>query len=43
MEEGLLLYFRRLTSAESGIFHLWEEGDLKQLPLFQCRVQVVNP
>ncbi len=39
---GLFLYFSQLTSAESGIFHVWEEGDLKQLPLAQCRVQVVN-
>ncbi|MDN3017135.1 putative thiazole-containing bacteriocin maturation protein [Paenibacillus sp. BSR1-1] len=39
----LLLYFHQLTSKESGIFHIWEEGDLKQLPLAQCRVQAVNP
>ncbi|WP_163099786.1 putative thiazole-containing bacteriocin maturation protein [Peribacillus alkalitolerans] len=39
----LLLYFNQLTSEESGIFHIWEEGDLKQLPLAQCRVQAVNP
>ncbi|CAG9623490.1 putative thiazole-containing bacteriocin maturation protein [Sutcliffiella rhizosphaerae] len=39
----LLLYFNQLTSEESGIFHIWEEGDLKQLPLAQCRVQVVDP
>ncbi|MGQ7888979.1 bacteriocin maturation protein [Paenibacillus sp. WC2504] len=43
VESGLLPYFGRLTSAESGIFHLWEEGDLKQLPLAQCRVQAVDP
>ncbi|NEW09885.1 putative thiazole-containing bacteriocin maturation protein [Paenibacillus sp. SYP-B3998] len=42
-ENGLLPYFSRLTSAESGIFHIWEEGDLKQLPLSQCRVQAVDP
>lgn len=42
-ENGLLPYFGRLTSAESGVFHLWEEGDLKQLPLSQCRVQAVDP
>ncbi|NRF90181.1 putative thiazole-containing bacteriocin maturation protein [Paenibacillus frigoriresistens] len=42
-ENGLLPYFSRLTSAESGIFHIWEEGDLKQLPLAQCRVQAVDP
>ena len=40
---GLLLYFSQLTSEESGIFHIWEEGDLKQLPLAQCRVQAVDP
>jgi putative thiazole-containing bacteriocin maturation protein len=40
---GLLSYFSRLTSAESGIFHIWEEGDLKQLPLAQCRVQAIDP
>lgn len=39
----LFMYFSRLTSAKSGIFHSWEEGDLKQLPLAQCRVQVTNP
>ncbi|MDR6879552.1 putative thiazole-containing bacteriocin maturation protein [Bacillus sp. 3255] len=42
-ENGLLPYFGRLTSTESGIFHIWEEGDLKQLPLSQCRVQAVDP
>jgi putative thiazole-containing bacteriocin maturation protein len=39
----LLLSFNHLTSKVSGIFHIWEEGDLKQLPLAQCRVQSVNP
>ncbi|MCM3745590.1 putative thiazole-containing bacteriocin maturation protein [Sporosarcina luteola] len=39
---GLLLYFSQLTSDVSGIFHTWEEGDLKQLPLAQCRVQAVD-
>jgi putative thiazole-containing bacteriocin maturation protein len=39
----LLLYFHQLTSKVSGIFHLWEEEDLKQLPLAQCRVQAVDP
>ncbi|SDO38798.1 putative thiazole-containing bacteriocin maturation protein [Paenibacillus sp. yr247] len=42
-ESGLLPYFSRLTSAESGIFHIWEEGDLRQLPLSQCRVQAIDP
>jgi putative thiazole-containing bacteriocin maturation protein len=36
-------YFTQLTSTESGIFHIWEEGGLKQLPLSQCCVQTVNP
>ncbi|MEW9670124.1 putative thiazole-containing bacteriocin maturation protein [Ammoniphilus sp. 3BR4] len=40
---GLLPFFSLLTSAESGIFHTWEEGDLKQLPLAQCRIQVADP
>ncbi|USK33105.1 putative thiazole-containing bacteriocin maturation protein [Bacillus sp. F19] len=40
---GLLLYLSHLTSAESGIFHILEEEDLKQLPLAQCRVQAVDP
>lgn len=39
----LLLYFNQLTSKVSGIFHIWEEGALNQLPLAQCRVQSVDP
>ncbi|QPA32500.1 putative thiazole-containing bacteriocin maturation protein [Thermaerobacillus caldiproteolyticus] len=39
----LFHYFSQLTSVESGIFHIWEERDLKQLPLAQCCVQAVNP
>jgi putative thiazole-containing bacteriocin maturation protein len=39
----LLPYFSRLTSAQTGILHIWEEGDLRQLPLSQCRVQAVDP
>ena len=42
-ENGLIPYFNRLTSAKSGIFHVWEEGDLNQLPLSQCRVQAIDP
>ncbi|MBK5484820.1 putative thiazole-containing bacteriocin maturation protein [Peribacillus sp. TH16] len=43
-EQGkLFLGFSRLTSVQSGIFHRWDEGDLKQLPLAQCRVQVADP
>lgn len=36
---SLLPFFSELTSEHTGIFHLWEEGDLLQLPLAQCRVQ----
>jgi putative thiazole-containing bacteriocin maturation protein len=32
-----------LVSKEAGIFHIWEAGDLKQLPLTQCRIQTVDP
>lgn len=39
----LLPFFSQLTSTETGIFHLWEEGELRQLPLSQCRVQPVDP
>ncbi|RAK19203.1 putative thiazole-containing bacteriocin maturation protein [Anoxybacillus vitaminiphilus] len=39
----LFHYFSQLTSTASGIFHTWEERDLKQLPLSQCCVQTVNP
>ncbi|MCD9025251.1 bacteriocin maturation protein [Cohnella silvisoli] len=38
-----LSFINRLTSPQSGILHLWDEGDLKQLPLAQCRVQAVDP
>jgi putative thiazole-containing bacteriocin maturation protein len=40
---SLLEYFSLLTSEETGIFHSWEERNLKQLPLSQCYVQAVNP
>lgn len=40
---NLLEYFSLLTAEEIGIFHTWEERDLKQLPLSQCYVQAVNP
>jgi len=36
-------YFSSLTSAETGIFHRWDEGDLMQLPLAQCFIQAVDP
>lgn len=41
--DGLIPYFSRLASPVTGIFHVWEEGDLKQLPLSQCRVQAADP
>ncbi|MEK3725677.1 bacteriocin maturation protein [Paenibacillus sp. FSL H8-0034] len=40
---GWFSYFSRLTSSTAGIFHTWEEGDLGQLPLAQCRVQAADP
>lgn len=40
---NLLEFFSLLTSEDTGIFHTWEERDLKQLPLSQCYVQAVNP
>lgn len=40
---GLLPFFSELTSPQSGIFYSWEEGDLRQLPLAQCRVQPADP
>ncbi|MFE5318467.1 hypothetical protein ACFQ88_07150 [Paenibacillus sp. NPDC056579] len=36
-------WFNGLTSKVSGIFHVWEEGALEQLPLAQCLVQPVDP
>ncbi|WP_088835085.1 putative thiazole-containing bacteriocin maturation protein [Paenibacillus tyrfis] len=39
----LLDYCERLTSPDTGIFFEWDEGDFKQLPLAQCRVQVADP
>ncbi|GIM47696.1 putative thiazole-containing bacteriocin maturation protein [Collibacillus ludicampi] len=39
----LLSFFAQLTSPETGIFHHWDEGDLKQLPLSLCRVSVADP
>jgi putative thiazole-containing bacteriocin maturation protein len=42
-DNDLLLYFSQLTSEVTGIFHIWDEEDLNQLPLSQCYIQVVNP
>lgn len=39
----LIIYFSKLTSVQSGIFHILAEEELIQLPLAQCRVQVIDP
>lgn len=39
----LFRFFDSLTSKESGIFHVWDEQDLYQLPLSQCNIQVATP
>lgn len=39
----LFMFFNEITSMQVGIFHTWDEGDLNQIPLAQCRVQVVDP
>ncbi|KMN46838.1 putative thiazole-containing bacteriocin maturation protein [Bacillus sp. LK2] len=36
-------FFDTLTSREAGIFHMWDEQNLYQLPLSQCYIQVANP
>lgn len=38
-----LSFFAELTDGEVGIFHAWDEGELEQLPLCACRVQVALP
>ncbi len=40
--EKMMYFFSLLTSKETGVFHVWEEGDTKQLPLAQCRVQPID-
>ncbi|MCM3626230.1 putative thiazole-containing bacteriocin maturation protein [Paenibacillus glycanilyticus] len=42
-QSTLMEAFSRLTSRETGILHVWEEGELRQLPLSQCRVQPTDP
>ncbi|CAM4291294.1 bacteriocin maturation protein [Bacillus manliponensis] len=37
-----ILRLHPFISKETGVFHIWEEGDLIQLPLAQCRVQVAD-
>lgn len=39
----LFAAFSRLTSPVAGIFHQWDEGDWKQLPLSLCLVQAADP
>lgn len=43
VSNGLFYHLNRLTSKQTGILHLWDEGELRQLPLSQCRVQAVDP
>ncbi|WP_409340750.1 putative thiazole-containing bacteriocin maturation protein [Paenibacillus sp. MBLB4367] len=42
-EQALLSCVSRLTSETTGLFHIWEEEDLSQLPLAQCRIRPVDP
>lgn len=42
-QANLPALFDELTSQVSGIFHMWEEADLSQLPLSQCKVQTIDP
>lgn len=39
----LLTAFTQLTSPVTGVFHQWDEGDLPQLPLSQCRITPIDP
>ena len=41
--ERLFSFFSRITSEETGIHHILDEGDMKQLPLGLCRVQAADP
>ncbi|MGI8315782.1 putative thiazole-containing bacteriocin maturation protein [Halobacillus mangrovi] len=38
----LFYYFSELAASPLGIFQKWEEGDLTQLPLAQCEIQVAD-
>jgi putative thiazole-containing bacteriocin maturation protein len=40
---GLISYFSQLASPETGILHMWDPMDAKQIPLAQCLVQAVDP
>ncbi len=41
--DELLTHFASLTDVTAGIFHVWDEGDLPQLPLATCQVQPISP
>jgi putative thiazole-containing bacteriocin maturation protein len=41
--DRLFSFLSSVTSAETGILHLLDEGDMKHLPLALCRVQAVDP
>ncbi|PEJ59566.1 putative thiazole-containing bacteriocin maturation protein [Bacillus sp. AFS002410] len=42
-QSKLLTYLGQFNSQETGLFHVWDEGELNQLPLAQCQIQVVDP
>ncbi|XRG77892.1 putative thiazole-containing bacteriocin maturation protein [Rossellomorea sp. GAMAL-10_SWC] len=42
-QSNLLTHLGQFNSQETGLFHVWGEGELNQLPLAQCRIQVVDP
>jgi putative thiazole-containing bacteriocin maturation protein len=42
-KDNVFLFFNKVTSKATGIFHTWSEGDLLQLPLAQCEVQPIDP
>lgn len=39
----VLALFSIITSPQTGIFHVWDQGNLTQCPLAQCLVQVADP
>jgi len=41
--DRLLTFFHELSIGSASVLHQWEEGDTKQLPLSQCRVQAADP
>ncbi|KZE69198.1 hypothetical protein AWM68_02720 [Fictibacillus phosphorivorans] len=42
-QKDLHSLFYSITSKDTGIFHTWEEEELLQLPLSQCKIQVADP